>query len=365
MSVFPPQAETRAEAERLLDAFVAAGATRVEADILLPAETLLDLYGEDIRARAFITDGPGGAEALLRPDFTVPVVQKHVASGGGTARYAYAGKVFRRQTDDPHRPSEYYQAGFELFGGDDRNAADAEVFALFHDLLSAMNPRIVTGDTGLLTAAVRGLATSDRRKEALLRHIWRPRRFRSLIARYAGQVPVPIHRQALLGATDPMAAAGPAIGLRHPAEVAARIEWLRAEAAEPPISATEVELINDLLGLQGSAANGLQRLRDLNVDLPAIGAAVDAMARRLEALDARGIDPASISFETGHGRSSMEYYDGFVFSFMLPGRPDLPALATGGRYDALTRMLGGGRAQPAVGGVIRPALSLIGREGAA
>ena len=39
----------RAEAERLFAGFQAAGAVSVEADLLLPAETLLDLYGEDIR----------------------------------------------------------------------------------------------------------------------------------------------------------------------------------------------------------------------------------------------------------------------------------------------------------------------------
>ena len=54
----------------------------------------------------------------------------------------------------------------------------------------------------------------------------------------------------------------------------------------------------------------------------------------------------------------MEYYDGFVFGFTLPDRPDLPPVATGGRYDALTRQLGEGRAIPAVGGVIRPGLTL-------
>lgn len=361
MSVYPPQSLIRAEAERLRDAFVAAGATRVEADILLPADTALDLYGEDIRARAFLTDGPNGGEALLRPDFTVPVVEMHMARGGGTARYAYAGKVFRRQTDDPHRPAEYYQAGFELFGGEDRAAADTEVFALFHDLLAPLSPRIVTGDTGLLTAMVAGLTASDRRKEALARHIWRPRRFRALIARYSGRgTPAP-RRAALLRADDPMADAGPAIGLRGPDEIAARIERLRADAAEPPLAETEVALIDDLLDLEGSADGALRHLRDVQVDMPAIGPAVDGMARRLDALAARGIDPASISFETGHGRSSMEYYDGFVFSFVLPGRPDLPPLATGGRYDALTRVLGGGRTQPAVGGVIRPAFCLLGQ----
>ncbi len=60
----------------------------------------------------------------------------------------------------------------------------------------------------------------------------------------------------------------------------------------------------------------------------------------------------------------MEYYDGFVFGFYVEGRPDLPPVATGGRYDALTRVLGGGREIPAVGGVIRPELVLAAKEAA-
>ena len=58
----------------------------------------------------------------------------------------------------------------------------------------------------------------------------------------------------------------------------------------------------------------------------------------------------------------MEYYDGFVFGFYAEARPDLPPVATGGRYDALTRVLGQGRSIPAVGGVIRPAQVLALRE---
>jgi ATP phosphoribosyltransferase regulatory subunit len=50
----------------------------------------------------------------------------------------------------------------------------------------------------------------------------------------------------------------------------------------------------------------------------------------------------------------MEYYDGFVFGLFDPKRPDLPSIATGGRYDALTRALAGGDGIPAVGGIIRP-----------
>ena len=84
--------------------FQAAGALPVEADILQPADTLLDLYGEDIRARAYVTQDPLRGELMLRPDFTVPVVEMHMAHGADPARYCYAGEVFRRQEDDGDRP---------------------------------------------------------------------------------------------------------------------------------------------------------------------------------------------------------------------------------------------------------------------
>ncbi|MFN4130415.1 MAG: ATP phosphoribosyltransferase regulatory subunit, partial [Paracoccaceae bacterium] len=86
--------QERIASERLADWFVAQGAQRVEADILLPAETLLDLYGEDIRARAYMTIDPVQGEMMLRPDFTVPVVQQHMANGADPATYAYSGPVF-------------------------------------------------------------------------------------------------------------------------------------------------------------------------------------------------------------------------------------------------------------------------------
>ena len=109
------KAAIRAEAQRLLAAFVAAGAVPVEADILQPADTLLDLYGEDIRARAYVTVDPLRGEMMLRPDFTVPVVQTHMAHGADPARYAYLGEVFRKQEAGSGRATEYLQVGYEVF----------------------------------------------------------------------------------------------------------------------------------------------------------------------------------------------------------------------------------------------------------
>jgi len=354
----PERSATQTEAARLRLRFEQAGAQVVETPVLQPAEVLLDLYGEDIRARAYVTSDALRGEQMLRPDFTVPVVQMHMQHGTEPARYTYSGEVFRRQEDDAARANEYVQVGYELFERGAPAASDAEVFSLFHNMLSDYSLRAATGDIGILMAAVDGLQTTERRRMALRRHIWRPRRFRALIDRFSGQTPVPESRVKLLAAEAPMALAGVRIGLRSDAEIASRINVLREDAAADPISGHEVSLIDALLAVRESSDNALERLRDIAVDLPAINGAVDRFAARLEALDKSGIDLSKLDFEASYGRTHMEYYDGFVFGFYAENRPDLPAVASGGRYDALTRQLGQGREIPAVGGVIRPGLIL-------
>lgn len=347
------KAEARAIADRLYAAFLAAGAAPVEADILQPAEVLLDLYGEDIRARAYVAADPIRGEMMLRPDFTVPVVQMHMAHGAEPARYAYRGEVFRKQEHLTARKSEYLQVGYEVFARDNPSDADAEVFALFAGLLAPLSLRAATGDIGILMAAVRGLNTLESRKAALLRHVWRPGRFTHLLDRFGGlSEPSPARAALLAGAG---AGAAPLVGLRGQDEIDARLAALREDAAHPPVSAEEVALLDDLLNLSAPSGQALSHLRDLCAPMPAITPAVDRMEARLAALDARGIDAAALPFEASHGRTTLEYYDGFVFSFHADDA-GLPPVASGGRYDALTRVLGQGRSIPAVGGVIRPGL---------
>jgi ATP phosphoribosyltransferase regulatory subunit len=356
------RADSRAEAEDLLAALIDAGAEQVEADILQPAGTLLDLYGEDIRARAYVTADPLEGEMMLRPDFTVPVVQQHMARGGGAAQYCYMGEVFRRQdAPGPGRAREYLQVGYEDLGHASPALADAEVFATIAGLLPGMGLRAVTGDIGILIAAVEGLQASGPRKAALRRHLWRPARFRALLERFAARVPAGQARLDLiarLGAASPealIAGAGTLVGLRGADEIAARIGTLLADAAEPPVPEAEAAALDAVLAVAGDCVTALGALQALAGDLPSMAGAVSRLARRLDALDERGVDVGALAFEASHGRASMEYYDGFVFSLMAPAG-DLPPVASGGRYDALTARLGQGRALPAVGGVIRPAL---------
>ena len=360
----PDRAAILARAAELRARFEKAGALAVETPILQPADTLLDLYGEDIRARAYVTSDALRGEQMLRPDFTVPVVQMHMDHGADPARYTYAGEVFRRQEQDPDRANEYVQVGYELFDRSGSAAADAEVFALIAETLRDLPVRPATGDIGILLAAVKGLDTTDRRKAALMRHIWQPRRFRGLLDRFAGRAPPPPSRVALLANDGPLAGHAPVVGKRTLEEVRTRIEALHADAATPPISERELGALDTLLKVRETLPYALARLRDVAVDLPQITPALDRLAARIDALAARGIDTENLDFEASYGRTSMEYYDGFVFGFSAESRPDLPPVATGGRYDALTRRLGNGAEIPAVGGVLRPDLMLTITEGA-
>jgi len=158
------QAKLRKELDRLTALFAGAGAEQINPDILQPADVLLDLYGEDIRARAFVTRDDAG-ELMLRPDFTVPVVQHHMKFGAEPARYTYAGKVWRRQEPGLLRAREYLQVGTEIFDRANPAEADAQVFALIHEALAGRGLAIAVGDLGLVRAAIDALETTDQRND--------------------------------------------------------------------------------------------------------------------------------------------------------------------------------------------------------
>ena len=136
-----------------------AGYAQTEPPVLQPAEPFLDLSGEDIRRRMFLTSDPEGRELCLRPDLTIPVSRDYLASpeAGKAVGFCYLGAVFRHREG---AAAEFVQAGIESFGRADKAAADAEMLALgleatTHYGLNA--PEIRMGDVGLFSAFVAAL----------------------------------------------------------------------------------------------------------------------------------------------------------------------------------------------------------------
>lgn len=123
-------------------------------------------------------------------------------------------------------------------------------------------------------------------------------------------------------------------------------------------------MINEILTLECPVAEAAERLSEITLGAPKMQQSVNKLEARKIALDNIGIDTDQLLFRVAYGRESLEYYDGFVFGFNAKNSCDLPQIAQGGRYDAMTRVLGNGKVIPAVGGIIRPeALVTLQKEG--
>ena len=54
-----------------------------EISLLQPAEPFLDMAGEELRRKIFMTRDSQGRNHCLRPEFTIPVCLHHITTGQG------------------------------------------------------------------------------------------------------------------------------------------------------------------------------------------------------------------------------------------------------------------------------------------
>ena len=350
--------------DRLARLFDDTGAETLDLPFLYPAEALLDLYGEDLRSRAFVYgDAERGDELCLRLDFTVPVAMHHRAGGWErAAAYTYQGPVFRRQPANADRPVEYLQAGVERFGDCDIAGTDAAVFLTLRSGLVSLgiqDPVATLGDLSIVLAVLDALDMPEHRRAALKRHLWRPVRFQDLIERACQpDMPGTLRQQAFSATPDALRAmihaSGDDVGLRDIADVTARLASLKQRMSDTPMPDADARLISAVLKVRGPADAASVRIRDLTQAAGLdISETLERFDARLSLLLEQGCPAESLMFDAGFGRS-LEYYDGFVFELRASGGDVHPPLAGGGRYDAMTVRLGADAPVPAVGGILRP-----------
>lgn len=359
----------RDTAETLGALFARAGYRRVEPAILQPAEPFLDLSGEDIRSRMFLTSDGSGREMCLRPEYTIPVCRDYLAAGlaGSPAQYSYVGPVFRHRT---HDSGEFLQAGVESLGREDRAAADAEVFALTLEaaaLLGLPDPILRCGDMGLTVAILAALGVSPGEQRRFLRALVggrgvdylaraadsdaeagtdaADRERAALLARVAEAAPEAA--RALVLEALAIAGAGQAGG-RTPAEIAARF-LAKAAGGGNGMDARARAVLASYLNIAGDLDEAAVAVRLLAQSHGlALDEALDRFEERNGFIALRGVDMRRIAFVGGFARN-LDYYTGFVFELRDPRRGDDKPVGGGGRYDALLGRLGAPRPLPAVG----------------
>ncbi|MHB2167744.1 ATP phosphoribosyltransferase regulatory subunit [Alsobacter sp. R-9] len=359
-----PETSTPDGAEALLARFAEAGYTRIEPPVLQPAEVFIDLSGEDIRRRMFVTTDADGREWTLRPEFTIPVARAWLAAGAGdSASFSYCGPVFRLR---PGEVGEFVQVGIESFGRSDVEAADAEVLALALEAVEAAGlarPDIRLGDVGLFSALLDALDLPPARARKLKRAYAQGTLDAAMLDQFADASAAGGEHAGLLKAMqgqDPRAArafvedvlkiAGIAsVGGRTAAEIAERFLAQAAAEADGGIPAETRAVLARFLAVRGDPDAASAALRAIAAEAGLdLGAVLDAFDARTGFIAARGVDVTTLAFSAAFGRN-LDYYTGAVFEIRDARRPAAPPLVGGGRYDRLLQTLGADRAVPAVG----------------
>ena len=348
-----------AQAVALLKLFAERGYVREEPSVLQPAEIFLDRSGEEIRRRTFTLMDPSGRELCLRPDLTIPICRQAVQDNRRVpARICYNGLVFRHQPGEPHRPTQFFQAGVELLGLDDAKAGEAEILTLAIEALRVAGLKdfsLRIGDLALFGALVDALALPAQWRSRLKRHFWRAGYVESLLYWLANGD----HAAALAQASDDKLGAlldvhsdAPMAG-RTRDEIIARAKDRAADVAALRLNPAVADAIAKLLDISGPAEEALAKVRALlktaGINLDPQLAAMDA---RLSVLKSLGVDPGQVQFTAHFGRN-MEYYTVFVFELWTRDREGPVQIAGGGRYDSMMEMLGAKQRVSAIGCAIR------------
>lgn len=346
----------------LLDEFAARATERVDTPVIQPAEPFLDMAGEDLRRRIFMTENERGASLCLRPEFTIPVCLRHIETATGTPkRYAYLGEVFRQRRDGAN---EFYQAGIEDLGDTGIAGADARAIGDAHAILTRLLPGrtlvVTLGDQAVFEAVVKALGLPAGWQKRLIQAFGNPEQIDQLLRKLGSPNPVPGldpeivemvssgRDWALIARIDEtMQATGYSTNAsRSPAEIARRLKE-KLELAETRLDGAALLLLREFLSLElplseaSAALAGFADAAGLK-----LGPALSRFDERVAALANIGLDLTRINYRAAFGRP-LDYYTGLVYEIGIADQPAV--LAGGGRFDRLLTLLGAENHIPAVG----------------
>lgn len=333
--------------------FADAGYVEVAPPILEPAESYVERSGEDIRARTYVFDDPGGEEVCLRPELTIPVCRLALRAGYAAkkiARLHYWGSVFRYEPLRAGRYRQFHQVGAELIGPVPEKDGDIEIAALAVELARRAGLEDLTlriGDRGLERAVFDAFGLDEAAGFALLAGDGgKAKPVNAEAARLSAAVKGLSRGDAVAVLEQFMAAAGIArLGDRSLDEIVERL--IARDRAPPPKEArAALAACEETEGEGVRALDGLaKKLEKLGVNAKAV---LERIANRASALAKNGVAADALRL-AARPRRAFAYYTGFHFELWRADKRDTALLGGGGRYDRLIEMLEPGVKAPAIG----------------
>jgi len=362
--------------ERLCQLLGGYGYRQLETPVLEPTELFLRKSGGELASQLYSFTDAGSNSVSLRPEFTSPIMRHYLENADGIslpARWQYCGSVFRFDVSHPEASGQFTQVGGELIGSSEI-AADVELLNLALAVPSRLGLdgwSLQLADLDILDSLLDPVAVSDRAKSFIIQNMPRLREGRSavpaileegrhlhLVGGSNGHIDSEdaALRQAVQGLDDTQARSvllgllqwnsADQLGQRTPEDVVERLLYkIQGTDSEDKLR-QGLELASDLAAIKGEPEHALQAVKK---SLASAGANQDAADRLSEVIGHVSNGPENkgrIVLDFGLVRG-LAYYNGVIFEvshFDWPG-----TLGGGGRYDTLSRALGGGDAVPALG----------------
>ena len=349
---------------------------QLETPVLEPTELFLRKSGGELASQLYSFTDAGSNSVSLRPEFTSPIMRHYLENEADIslpARWQYCGPVFRFDESHPEASGQFTQVGGELIGSSDISA-DVELLNLALAVPSQLG---LTGwslqlaDLDILDSLLDPVGVSERARSFIIQSMPRLREGRSAVPDFLEEGRY-LHlvggsngsvdpedaalRQAVQGLDDTQARSvllgllqwnsADQLGQRTPEDVVERLLHKIRGTDDEDTLRHGLELASDLAVIKGEPHQALQSVK---ATLASAGANKDAADRLAEVLGQVSDGPDSkgqIMLDFGLVRG-LAYYNGVIFEVNHSDWPG--ALGGGGRYDTLSRALGGREPVPALG----------------
>ncbi len=352
------------------------GYQMLETPVLEPTELFMRKSGGELASQLYSFIDAGSNSVSLRPEFTSPIMRHYLENKSSIslpARWQYSGPVFRFDASHPDASGQFTQVGGELIGSSDIEA-DIELLKLAVAVptklgLDCWSLRLA--DLDILNSLLDPVGISDRARSFIIQSMPKLSEGRSVVPNLL-QEGLLIHlicgtngssdpedaalRQAIHGLNDTQARSvllgllqwnsADQLGQRTPEDVVERLlRKIQGNDSEEKLR-QGLELASDLASIKGSPEQALEAVKKT---LASAGANQDASDRFAKVMDLMVGDPDAkgqivLDFGLVHG---LAYYNGVIFEVSHPKWAGI--LGGGGRYDTLSRALGGSDAVPALG----------------
>jgi len=328
----------------------------LETPILDSADLFLTRAGDQIISRLF-TFERFGQQLALRPEFTAAAAHAYITSQRtAIARWQFAGAIF----EDDGSEFQKLSVGAELIGMAGVSA-DAEIMAMAAgglDDVGIRGWRIVIGHVQLMRQLLKRYRLDVRTERFLLNHLHTLKEYgrerilaeldRLLLVRPDSSLDEVdlnvVNTQQMLDVLLDATQHGATMGGRTRDDIVRRLLQKRQRAAERTEILAALDFLEAWSAIIGDAETAFQQIeRLIGVEDNEARQTLDQWRETIRLLEVYGIPVEHTLIQPGLARN-WDYYTGIVFEI----HGDV-LLAGGGRYDELTRLIGGEQETPAVG----------------